>query len=337
MGFSLSSLYKNKWMVVSYSAACLFASVFALRVTDSLTLPLLFLSLLLCLLVASSKNLLFKNASFFLLGLSSYYVSLSAFSSPSALVIPLLTPFFFLAVSNATAALVAYASGFRGACAFTVASLVAFTMVFGPADFVSLDRFVLAMAFFLVSCFVYAFAVSKAAGIREGILNVIQSAVASSLLLGIIIALPGMDASVLPDFSSFISPTASSAFTSVAWFSFVSSAFLCSVILFTFNILLYSTEFVRRQSEGEVAYSFVGTGEPFSFLKPKKKTKDPYSKLIKELNKFISKGKSLDKLKRVELISRFSREYDLLSSKYKHHSQKKARELLKKASALKKR
>ncbi|MEM3030344.1 MAG: hypothetical protein QXH27_01285 [Candidatus Micrarchaeia archaeon] len=325
-------LYRQPFIVLVACFVLLGAAIVTEAAFPLATPFILILIAFASILVAGVHDKAVKTMCYFALGFTSYWVVGNAFFVPFGEEWRLFSfiPFLMLGIANATAALIGYADGYISGSIFVSASVLSLLVARGPLDFNSVDRFLIGIALFALSAFLYVHYVARTEEVRQTLKGVAKATVLASLLLGVVFAVRFFDISVLDpeNLALVLSGRFANVFLNIVWLSVVANGFFAALAILLFNIALYSFEYVREVAEdGSVALVRVAREE----AEEEAEEKDPYAPLTAEVRTFLREANRYDRIKATEIVSRFREQFNVLSAKYDVPSKEKAAALLKQA------
>lgn len=311
-------------------AALVMAVLCRFAFPDAAPLVMFFVALV-AICVRSSSDRAVKSICYFGLGMISYWLASSSFSLAPGQEWRVVSfiPFLILAMANSLTALVAFADGLMAGGIFAGGSALSLLLSSGPLDFLSIDRFLIALGLFALQSFLFAHFVFSAQNTRKLLRGAFLAAVCSSIIIALVLSLRYVDISTLTNVDALLVSKAFFVFANALWVGFVSNLFFSVVVLLAFNLGLYALEYTRELSEEGVEYFSVSRNEG---VVEEKTGKDPYASLVSSLSDFIGKAPKLDSFKATELLNRYKSEYNVLSSKYDTPLKAKANSLLQDAT-----
>ncbi|MEW6329220.1 MAG: hypothetical protein AB1468_03830 [Candidatus Micrarchaeota archaeon] len=339
---SLRALHRNPYIILALVFALISAGVLVERKTPSLAPFVLIVIAVATLMVRITRGRPVRMVCYAALGLLSFWIVGNSFFVSPGEEEGLLSflPFLMLGVVNAVLVLITYSEGHMAGAVFAGASVVALLLSKGPLDFHSIDRFLIGVALFASASYIYTYLISRAEDVREAIGAIVKATFGSAALLGIVFIIRIFDVGWMNLLLSGQSAYASrplAIFIYVFWLALISNGFLTLIILLAYEIGLSAFNLRREVGEDGVFYvKTEGAGEPVETeLEGEFDEEDPYAPLIKELKNFARDApRKYDKIKATEMLSRFRKEFNLLSQKHDTKSKGSAGELLRQAEKI---
>jgi hypothetical protein len=113
---------------------------------------------------------------------------------------------------------------------------------------------------------------------------------------------------------------------SSTWYYLIASGVFIVVGVSLYFLGLNSLNIIREVTDQGVKYTKVAQYAPAA--EEEKDKKDPFSRLISEMESFKKESRSMNKMKAVNMLGRFKKEYDIISRKYEGPNKQKAEKIL---------
>ncbi|MEM3555731.1 MAG: hypothetical protein QXF56_03380 [Candidatus Micrarchaeia archaeon] len=272
-----------------------------------------------------------KMLSYLSLGFVSYLVVAQSFIVPegSEELLFSFVPFLLLAVANAVGVLIGYSDSYICGGVYTAGAVPALLFGKGPAEFVSIDRFVVGVVLFTCSSFAFVQFISRNKGVKESIWSIIEGCVVAAILFTLMFSIRFLSIEMLyPIQFDVLSRKVAPLFVNLLWRLLVSNSFVIILALIIHDLMMYAFELTREVSGEEVFYSKAGV------RKEEMGGEDAFSSFMLRLRKFIQDLPDYDITAASNVLRRFEVEFEALSAEHENVSSEEAKALLEKAKKL---